>query len=203
VPTNTPTPEPTATATIPVAGATGGRASVSVPLTTTETTTQPPDQPVSFTVTVGLPEGVTASAATCEIAGATCQATIVDPSTITASGEVPAGELAQQPPVTVDFTVGEPAPSTAPAEASACTVIGEAAPQPAGTCGGTQTEVAFTVAPAAAATTATAETAGVVVLPGTGTGGGSGQGTSLLLLGSLLAMLATAMAALTIRLRRR
>jgi hypothetical protein len=56
---------------------------------------------------------------------------------------------------------------------------------------------------AAAATTATAETAGVVVLPGTGTGGGSGQDTSLLLLGSLLAMLATAMAALTIRLRRR
>jgi hypothetical protein len=200
VPTNTPAPTATVapTETIPVAGATGGTASFQVTLPPPATAPQAPTAPVPFTVTVGLPQGVTASAATCEVAGQPCNAEVVDASTVAVSGELPADQLAQQPPVTVTFTVAEPAAQAQPIQATACTVVGSAAQQPAGTCTGTQTEVTFTVAPAGA--TATATTAGVVVLPGTGTGGGSGP--SLLLLGALLAMVATVLAALAVRLRR-
>lgn len=151
--------------------------------------------PVS--VSVELPPEIAASGATCEIEGAPCQAEVAN-NTVTATGEVPAGQLAQQPQVTINVTV--PDASAAPQEpvaATACTVVGQAGQQPAGTCAGTQSEVSVSVAPGVAPTTA----AGVVVLPGTGTGGDDGSNLAVLF-GGVLAVIATAMAIVAIRLRR-
>jgi hypothetical protein len=188
VPTNT--PAPTATEGLPVVGATGGTASFSVPIVATQAPDQPADEQVTFTVTVDLPADIDATAATCEVGGAACQVEVTD-GTVTATGQVPAGELAQQPQVTISFDVPDAAAAPPkPVTATACTVVGQPA-QPGGACTGTQTEVSFTVAP---------ETAGVVVLPGTGTGGDGGS--LAILLGTLLAATAAAMAALAIRLRR-
>ncbi len=194
--TPSPTPEATATAGLPIVGATGGTASFSVPITATQAPDQPADEPVSFTVIVDLPDNIDASAATCEVGGAACQAEVAD-GTVTATGAVPAGELAQQPQVTIDLTV--PDAATAPQQpvaATACTVVGQPA-RPGAPCAGTQSEVSFSVAPSVSPTT----TAGVVVLPGTGTGDDGGN-LAMVLLGTLLAVAAAALAALAIRLRR-
>jgi hypothetical protein len=158
---------------------------------------------VPFTVTIGLPEGVTATGATCAVAGVVCTTDIVDASTITASGELPAGDLGTQPNLVVSFTVTEqPQPVPAPRNVTACTVIGPAgsttsdAQLPAGSCAGTETTIAFNVAP-------TGGTAGTVVLPGTGDGTTATRDSGMMLLATVLATLAAMMVALTIRLRRR
>lgn len=177
-------------------GATGGTASFSVPIAATQAPEQPADEPVPFTVTVELPSEVAASEATCEIDGATCQADVAG-NTVTATGAVPAGELAQQPQVTIDVIVPDAAAAPAqPVAATACTVVGQTGSQPAGICTGTQTEVSVSVAPGVSPTTAS----GVVVLPGTGTG--DDDGNLAILFGGLLAVVATAMAIVAIRMRR-
>jgi hypothetical protein len=144
---------------------TGGSVEVAIPFTLGDTTiaAQTPGEPVPFSITVDLPEGVTADEARCEVAGETCEASVVDPSTVELTGEVPQEEITPQTAVNVTFTTTEPQAPRGELELNACTVIGPAGSStpdttlPAEACEGSASSIAFRVVPQAVGGVGTAE----------------------------------------------
>ena len=138
--------------------ATGGSVEVAIPFTVAETAgveAQTPGEPVPFSITVDLPEGVTADEARCEVGGETCEATVVDPSTVELTGEVPQEEITPETAVNVTFTTTEPQAPRGILTLDACTVIGPAGSAtpdttlPGQACEGTESSIAFRVVPQA------------------------------------------------------
>jgi len=184
----------------------GGTVHVTLPLSPEETTlaAQSAGQPVPFSITVELPDGVTAEDASCEVDGASCEATVTDDgATIALAGEIEPTDTTPQPRVSVTFDVVEDEVAGY-RNLTACTAVGApgsstpTATDASGACEGTELNFTFQVASGDEPDA----TPDATTLPSTGHGPAQEDATSPLLVVSILALVATMAALAVMRLRR-